>query len=63
MGKSIKVNETYNYLKVIELIGRDKHGRKLFKCKCLNCGKNTIKRYSYKTGKVKSCGCLRDKNF
>ena len=64
VGKSIKVNETYNYLKVIKLIGRDKHGRKLFKCKCLNCGKNTIKKGTHiKTEKVKSCGCLRDENF
>ena len=64
LGKSVAIGEIYNHLKILELHGKDKHGRKLFKCKCLKCGKNTIKKGTdVKKGIVKSCGCLRDEKF
>ena len=49
----------FNYLKVLEFYGRNKHKKKLYKCYCTRCGNEKImigtevkNRYS------KSCGCL-----
>jgi len=64
MGKSVQVNDIYNSLKVLSFSGHDKHGRKLFKCECLACGKIVEKRgTSVKNGVTVSCGCLNKKRF
>lgn len=64
MKSSVRIGEIYNRLKILEFHGKDKHGRKLFKCKCLGCGNDTIKKGTQvKNGYVKSCGCMRDEKF
>lgn len=63
MGKSVEVNEVYNDLKILNFSSKDKHGKKLYECKCLLCGSLTIKRGTdIKNSVVKSCGCLAKNN-
>lgn len=48
----------FGKLTVIEYLGKDVHGSKIFKCKC-DCGNETVTRKSRLISKtVKSCGCL-----
>lgn len=64
MSRSVKIDDVYNHLKILELHGRDKHGKKMYKCLCLKCGNETIKTgTSVKNGYVKSCGCLNKEKF
>lgn len=53
------LNKTFGKLLVIENAGRNKHGHKLYKCKC-DCGTEKIVRAdTLLSGKVSSCGCSR----
>lgn len=53
--------EKYNYLTVIEYIGRE-NKRTFWKCRC-DCGNEIIVRADHlKTGNTKSCGCFQIKN-
>ena len=53
------IGNTYGKLTVIEVFGKDKHYNILYKCMC-ECGNTQISNASrLKSGKVKSCGCLR----
>jgi hypothetical protein len=47
----------FNRLIVIRECGLDKHGNRLWLCKC-DCGNETkVSSYNLKSGRVKSCGC------
>jgi hypothetical protein len=49
----------YGRLKVIELVGRTKHGKTIWKCKC-NCGNIiNVDKGNLISGNVKSCKCLQ----
>lgn len=53
------VGKQFNYLKVIEFVGMNKHKKKLYKCLCTKCGNEKIMVGSaVKNGYSKSCGCL-----
>ena len=53
------VGEKYNYLEIIEYIGKNKHNAPMVKCKC-RCGNITSGAYyNIKYGTKKSCGCFR----
>jgi hypothetical protein len=56
------IGQTFNYLKVLELINPPNHikdKRIYFKCECLKCGKiKTINSKNVRNGSSKSCGCL-----
>ncbi|MGX0433104.1 AP2 domain-containing protein [Staphylococcus hominis] len=53
------VGKTFNHLTVVEYAGKNKHKKKLYKCKCNNCGNEKIMvGTSVKNGYSKSCGCL-----
>lgn len=55
----INSGDKFGELTVISLAGKDKHGKQLYLCKC-NCGNETLARnYYLKSGRKKSCGCLR----
>ena len=56
-GKDNLIGQKFNNLLVLEYMGESK-----WKCLC-DCGKETVtKTSSLKSGKTKSCGCLRGKN-
>ncbi|MCI2919102.1 AP2 domain-containing protein [Staphylococcus hominis] len=58
------VGKTFNHLTVIEYAGKNKHGKKLYKCKCNNCGNEKIMiGTEVKNGYSKSCGCLTKQNL
>jgi hypothetical protein len=49
----------FGALTAVELVGRDKHRKALWRCVC-KCGGTTISQEgNLKTGKAKSCGCAR----
>jgi len=51
-----------NNLTALEIVGKTKQGRMLWKCLC-DCGKETIVSSScIKRGTIKSCGCIINKN-
>ena len=53
------VGMQFNYLKVLEFYGRNKHKKKLYKCYCTGCGNKKIMiGTEVKNGYSKSCGCL-----
>lgn len=53
------VEMQFNYLKVLEFYGRNKHKKKLYKCYCTRCGNEKIMiGTEVKNGYSKSCGCL-----
>ena len=50
----------FGCLTVIKKAGRNKHGHRLWKCRCSCDGKIRIVRaYSLRGGKTRSCGCLK----
>lgn len=56
-GNNNLIGKKFNHLLVLEYVGESK-----WKCLC-DCGKETItKTSSLKSGKTKSCGCLRGQN-
>ena len=49
----------FGRLTVIEFVGRDKSGHKVYSCVC-DCGNNvSVDQSRLKSGNTKSCGCLR----
>lgn len=53
------VGEPYGQLTVLECAGKDNTGRVIWRCRC-SCGTETTKSTSLlRSGKVRSCGCLR----
>jgi hypothetical protein len=56
-GNNSLIGQVFNQLTVLEYTGDSK-----WKCQC-SCGNITyVKTASLKSGKTKSCGCLRGKN-
>lgn len=54
------VGEKYNYLTVIEEWRNDRH-QLICRCKC-DCGnESVVPMHKLKTGRIKSCGCMRSK--
>lgn len=49
----------FGRLTVMNTTGKDKHGRYLWKCKCVCGNEKTIATYILKSGHTKSCGCFR----
>jgi len=57
------VGKKFNKLTVLKYSHNNKHRVSYWKCKC-DCGKYSIVRGSnLKSGKTKSCGCLKKKSF
>lgn len=57
------VGKTFNHLTVIEYAGKNKYKKKLYKCKCNNCGNEKVMiGTEVKNGYSKSCGCLAKQN-
>ena len=53
------VGEKFNLLRVTELVGKNKHGHLLWLCEC-DCGNECVSAgEQIKSGKKKSCGCLK----
>lgn len=53
------VGQRFGRLLVVEEAGKDKHGNLKWKCKC-DCGDVAIVLgYNLRSGRTKSCGCLR----
>lgn len=50
---------TFGLLTVLELAGRDKHGRARWRCKCECGGEAVSEAYNLKSGNTASCGCVR----
>ena len=57
------LGQTFGELSVIEFVGIDSNQHcAMWKCKCNNCGSNTIQRgKDLVHGAVKSCGCIKSK--
>src|SRR5947208_3405907 len=56
-------NQTFGRLTAIEIVGRNKHGRPLWKCVC-ECGAETTVSSNHLRDKTtKSCGCHRNEIF
>lgn len=55
------VGMQFNYLKILEFHGRNKHKKKLYKCLCTRCGNEKVMiGTEVKNGYSKSCGCLNN---
>lgn len=51
------IGEKFGKLTVLEFIGNNKHGKKMYKCMC-DCGKVTTTLGVYlRNGDTNSCGC------
>jgi len=63
MAKFIDItNQKYNNLIAIKPMGKDKHRRMLWLCKC-DCGNTRIvSGMELRNGRAKSCGCMRNKD-
>lgn len=58
------VGKTFNHLTIVEYAGKNKHKKKLYKCKCNNCGNEKVMiGTEVKNGYSKSCGCLTKQNL
>ena len=59
--RKIAIGDVYNFLKVEELVGKNKEGRLLYRCVCLRCGNGEITTTGkqLRSGTTKSCGCLK----
>ena len=60
---SLRPGDKYNRLTVIEKVPKPSpyysHDRRWYRCKC-DCGnEHIVEEYALKSGKIKSCGCLR----
>lgn len=58
--RTTHVGDVYNYLTVLEEVGKDNDNRMLYRCSCSRCGGEIIttgKRL--RKGITKSCGCLK----
>jgi 5-methylcytosine-specific restriction endonuclease McrA len=53
----VNIGERFGKLTLLEETGKDRHGNRLFKCKC-DCGNITVTRNFGKLTGAKSCGCL-----
>jgi hypothetical protein len=63
VGKSIQENEVYENVKVLKYTHKNKHGKKIYSCKCLLCGNEFSSMGTLiKNGRIKSCGCIRKTN-
>lgn len=60
MSLEILPGQKYNRLTVVELTTRRSSGARLYLCNCTCGGTAITKGSSLKSGKTKSCGCLRD---
>jgi len=60
MGKVIDLTgQSFGCLTVIKQVGKNKHNRAIWLCKC-TCGKDTVVvGSSLKNGYTRSCGCLQ----
>ncbi|WP_449461315.1 AP2 domain-containing protein [Streptococcus suis] len=57
--KSVEIGVVYNFLETLSFEGKNRHGRKLYKFKCLLCEVEKIMEgMAVKNGYSKSCGCL-----
>ena len=55
--------QRFHRLTAIEPVGKDAHGRVIWKCKC-DCGEFVeVSTHSLTTGNTKSCGCLKVDKF
>lgn len=58
---NLNQGETYNHWTIIEYLGKSKHGKDIYKCRC-NCDNQTIRDVEGRNlvlGKSKSCGCAK----
>lgn len=65
MGRFVDLTgQTFNYLTVVTKSEEKIRNKPAWICKCLRCGNTHITTtYLLKSGKVKSCGCLREDNW
>ena len=63
MARYIRIDltdQSFGRLTALEDVGKDKHGNRLWQCKC-SCGRNTTKPASnLLRGHTTSCGCLKE---
>ena len=57
-----EIGNRYTRLLVLEHIGKDKHGNKVYRCQC-DCGQfKDVRGSDLRTGNTTSCGCLGREN-
>lgn len=55
----IQIGQVFEYLEVLEEVGKDKYRNYLYRCRCNNCGNEKIvKGSSLISQNTRSCGCL-----
>ena len=62
MKRESLIGRMFGRLEVMELLGTDSKGKRLWKCKC-SCGNpefTAVRTESLNSGHIKSCGCLRN---
>ncbi len=55
----VKIGDSYGRLIVLEEMGQNKHGKRLYLCECICGNKTTVVGSQLRSGKTKSCGCLQ----
>ena len=61
-GKRLNLEgQTFGRLHVLGEAGRDRQRHVLWRCECLCGGEKVARGSDIKAGKVKSCGCLRER--
>lgn len=55
------LNKRFGKIVVTELVGKDKHGHYLWKCKC-DCGNEIVRQSSTIINRTRHCGCIKHSN-
>lgn len=54
-----RTGNTYGFLSVLGLVGKNHHNQYLWRCRCV-CGKEiNVPTHNLTTGNTRSCGCKR----
>lgn len=57
------IGKKFNKLTIIEKASESKNGKRIYKCKCECGGEKEVAYIQLKSGRVKSCGCLRMERY
>jgi hypothetical protein len=55
---TVQIGQVFSNLTILGILGWNKHGHLIYRCKC-QCGQiKNVQRYHLLSGQIKSCGCL-----